>query len=316
MPIRPTSLAVGPNGNLYVADPSRNQILERLPDGTFVTVAGTGQAGFSGDGGPALAAKLNDPGGMAFGSNGTLCFADQGNGRVRAISPSGTIKTVLGNGRPTKSQRGEVVTDGTAALAAAVTPNDVAFGPDRRLYVSTGQYVLRLDANRTVSVVAGTDTPSKSAGAVGGPASAASIGGPYGIAFDSQGNLYIFEFDDKTILLVTPSGELTQPFANQSIYSHGPAGLVTAPDGEVFAMGELSVVRLAPTGQQTTIATFYPGLFDGIRGFSPNGIAIGPDGTIYLDTYYGNGFADRSAIVSMSENGESSQVLWGAPTGQ
>jgi len=57
VPLRPTALAVGPNGNLYVADQSRNQILERLPDGTFVVVAGTGAAGYSGDGGPGSVGK-------------------------------------------------------------------------------------------------------------------------------------------------------------------------------------------------------------------------------------------------------------------
>ena len=90
VPQRPTALAVGPNGNLYIADQTRNQILERLADGTFVVVAGSGQAGYMGDGGsPATAAKIDRPGGMVFAADGTLYFADEGNQRVRAISPSG-----------------------------------------------------------------------------------------------------------------------------------------------------------------------------------------------------------------------------------
>ena len=312
-PVRPGSLAVGPNGDLYVADQVRNQILERLPDGTFVVVAGNGKPGFSGDDGPALNAELNDPGGMAFAKNGDLYFADQDNDRVRRISPSGTITTVLGSGRPIVSNRGEVVRDGMSALKAVVRPNDVAFSPSGQLYGSTEQYVLRLDANRTVSIVAGTNNP-KSRSGIGGPADTAVIPGPTGIAFDSRSNLYVFEFDGKTVSLITPSGKLTQPFAPQSIYCHGPSGLATAPNGTVFAMGEMSVVRLSPSGQETTIASFVPGVLEGIRGFSPNGIAIGSNGTIYLDTYVGNGFTDRSAIISMSESGTASQVLWEAPT--
>jgi sugar lactone lactonase YvrE len=313
VPSRPTSLAVGPNGDLFIADQTRNQILERLPDGTFVVVAGTGQAGFSGDGGPAVDAELDRPGGLAFGPNGALYFADEANDRVRAISPSGTITTVVGTG--TLSSNGGFVSDGTPALDADVSPNDVAFGPGALLYLSTDAQVLRLDTNGTLSVVVGTESPSEGVSGVGGPATTAPADGATGLAFDSAGNLYYFGFDAKTVFVVTPSGVLTNPLGDQSIYPHGDGGLATAPDGEVMAMGEQSVVRLSPTGDQT-ISSFFPGLFDGIKGFSPNGIAVGPDGTIYVDTFYGNGWTDRTAIVSMTPDGASSQILWEAPMGQ
>lgn len=84
---RPGPLAVGANGTLYIADSGRNQIVERLPNGRLQVLAGTGKAGFSGDGGPARRAQLNDPAGMTIAEDGTLYFADQANNRVRAISP-------------------------------------------------------------------------------------------------------------------------------------------------------------------------------------------------------------------------------------
>jgi sugar lactone lactonase YvrE len=313
VPSRPTALAVGPNGNLYIADQTRNQILERLPDGTFTVVAGTGLAGYAGDGGPAVQAELDRPGGMAFGADGTLYFADEGNERVRAISPSGTITTVVGTG--TSSPTGGFVSNGAPALNADVSPNDVALGPGGLLYLSTDAQVLRLNADGTLSVVVGTDSPRQGVSGVGGPATAASADGATGLAFDSAGNLYFFGFDAKTVFVVPSSGVLTNPLGDQSIYPHGDGGLATAPSGEVIAMGEQSVVRLSPIGDQT-IMSFSPGLFDGIKGFSPNGIAVGPDGTIYVDTYYGNGWTDRTAIISTSPNGASSQILWEAPTGQ
>jgi DNA-binding beta-propeller fold protein YncE len=65
-----------------------------------------------------------------------------------------------------------------------------------------------------------------------------------------------------------------------------------------------------------TITSFSAGLFHGIKGFSPNGIAVGPDGTVYVDTFYGNGFTDQTAIASISPSGATSQVLWEAPMGQ
>jgi sugar lactone lactonase YvrE len=312
VPTRPTALAVGPNGNLYMADQTRNQILERRPDGTFMVVAGTGEAGYSGDSAPAQEAEINRPGGMAFAPDGTLFFADEGNQRVRAISPSGIITTVVGTG--TFSPSG-FVSDGTPALHADVAPNDVAFSPGGQLYISTGEQVLRLNADGTLSVVVGTDSPNQGIYGVGGQATSASADGVEGLVFDSAGNLYFFGFDTKTVFVVQPSGVLTEPFGQQSIYPRGDAGLVTAPDGGVIAMDELSVVRLSPTSDNTII-TFYPGLFHGISGFSPNGIAVGPDGTIYVDTFYGNGYTDRTAIVSISPNGASSQVLWEAPMGQ
>ena len=311
VPARPTALAVGPNGNLYIADQTRNQILERNPDGSFVVVAGTGEAGYAGDGAPAQGAEINRPGGMAFAPDGTLFFADEGNQRVRAISPSGIITTVVGTGTFSPSA---FVSDGTPALHADVAPNDVAFSPRGQLYISTGEQVLRLNADRTLSVVVGTDSPYQGIYGVGGQATSASADGVDGLAFDSAGNLYFFGFGTKTVFVVQPSGVLSEPFGQQSIYPRGDAGLVTAPNGGVIAMDELSVVRLSPTSDNTII-TFYPGLFHGIKGFSPNGIAVAPDGTIYVDTFYGNGYTDRTAIVSISPNGASSQVLWEAPMG-
>lgn len=306
VPLRPTALAVGPNGGLFIADEMRDQILERLPGGNFRVVAGTGKVGYSGDGGPAVDAEIDLPGGMAFGPDGTLYFADQENGRVRAISPGGTITTVVGDGSPSDSKG--FVSNGTPALDASVTPYDVAFAPTGRLYIATGEQVLRLDPDGTLGVVVGADIPYSGVYGTGGPAVDASADGVNGIAFDARGDLYLFGSYDKALLVVRPSGLLTEPGGDQ-IYARGNGGLVTAPDGSVIAMDELSVVRLSLVGDQT-IASFYPGTFHGIMGFSPNGIAVGSNGTIYVDTFYGNGFADRSAIASISPDGTTSQVLW------
>ena len=238
---------------------------------------------------------------------------------TRGISECGPSRRAASSRR--SSARGAVsptsgfVSDGTPALHANVQPNDVAIGPGGHLYISTGEQVLRLNADGTLSVVVGTDGPNQGIYGVGGQATSASADGVDGLAFDSAGNLYFFGFDTKTVFVVQPSGVLTEPYGQQSIYPRGDGGLVTAPDGGVIAMDELSVVRLSPTSEQPIIS-FYPGLFDGIRGFSPNGIAVGPDGTIYVDTFYGNGYTDRTAIVSISPNGASSQVLWEAPMGQ
>ena len=132
-PKAPGALAIGPNGNLFVADNTRDQVLERLGNGHFVVVAGNGKHGFPGDGGPAVKAEINDPGGMAFGPGGALYFADSGNNRVRRVGINGSITTVVG----TPGRWSGPATDGERALQAHLSsPSDVAFGPDGQLYIA------------------------------------------------------------------------------------------------------------------------------------------------------------------------------------
>src|SRR5947199_9475330 len=86
-------------GNLYVADTDGHRVRKINPAGVVATVAGTGAPGFAGDGGPASAAQLNLPYGVAVDLAGYMYIADLGNQRVRRVSPDGTIATVAGNGR-------------------------------------------------------------------------------------------------------------------------------------------------------------------------------------------------------------------------
>lgn len=309
-PVRPTAMAVGPSGNLFIADLARDQILERLPDGRFVIVAGTGRKGFSGDGGPAIHARLDDPSGMAFASDGTLYFADRSNHRVRAIAPDGTITTVAGDGNSTG-----FVTAGTPALDASFDPTDVAIGPHGQLYIATGEQVLRLADHTLIPVVGSPNAPAGLYG-IGGPATAASADGANGIAFDSTGNLYITGSNTKTLLMVTPSGNLSELPGINAIYPRGDGGLATSPDGTVIAMDTQKVLSLSAHGVRTITSLNPAGsraILDGVRGFSPDGIAVGPHGTIYLDTYQGNGYADRSAIAALSPDGTTSRLLWESP---
>ncbi len=85
-------------GNLYIADADNHRVRKVAPDGTISTVAGTGAAGFSGDGGPAASARLNLPVAVAVDSTGTLYLSDYRNHRVRKVAPDGTISTVAGTG--------------------------------------------------------------------------------------------------------------------------------------------------------------------------------------------------------------------------
>lgn len=305
-PVRPAAMAVGVDGALYIADPAQNEILERLHDGRFVVVAGNGHPGFSGDGGLAVNAALNDPSGMAIDPrDGTLYFADQMNQRVRAIGSDGIIRTVAGGGSVGSSG---FVPAGTAALSASFSPSDVTFGPGGRLYIATGEQVVRLEANGTLTPVVGRPSPYEGLVGLGGPAVDGSADGVNGIAFDGAGNLYIAGFNTKSLLMMSPDGVLHQ--VASGFYPRGDGGLAAAPDGGVVAMEELAVDLVSPSGLRP-IVSFQHGLFNGISGFSPNGIAAGMDGTIYVDTG-GNGFADHTAIAAISPTGSSSSLLWQA----
>jgi sugar lactone lactonase YvrE len=94
----PTGLAIDPDGNIYISDADNNRIRRIDGNGVITTVAGTGDGGFGGDGGPATEARLNAPSDLAFDGAGDLYIADQGNDRVRRVDTKGVITTVAGGG--------------------------------------------------------------------------------------------------------------------------------------------------------------------------------------------------------------------------
>lgn len=128
----PVGLAAGPDGAYYVTDQGRQQIL-RIPwgGGAPTVFAGTGVAGFSGDGGPALAAQMNTPIGIVFDKKGTLFFADSLNHRIRAIAPDGTIRTIAGTGLAVFE--GDELTGGYASFNR---PTALAINADGELFVA------------------------------------------------------------------------------------------------------------------------------------------------------------------------------------
>jgi hypothetical protein len=115
-------LAEDQNGNLFVSDYGSNRVWQVSPTGLIRTIAGNGKQGFSGDGGPALQARLSGPDGLAVDPSGNLFIADYDNNRVRMVSPDGTITTVAGGGNPTDG----LGDGGQATQARLKLPADVA----------------------------------------------------------------------------------------------------------------------------------------------------------------------------------------------
>jgi sugar lactone lactonase YvrE len=115
----PYGIAVDPSGNVYIASSLSNRIFKISPGGRLTTLAGNGGRGYSGDGGPAAQAQLQNPRGLAMDSSGNLYIADSSNDRIRKISSTGVITTVAGGG----SSLGD---GGPATGASLLSPSYVA----------------------------------------------------------------------------------------------------------------------------------------------------------------------------------------------
>jgi sugar lactone lactonase YvrE len=301
---RPGALAVGPRGQVYVADDGLNKILQVLPGGQFKVIAGNGRRGYSGDGGPAIAAELNFPGGMTVTRDGTIYFADTGNNRVRAIWPWGTITTVAGTGR-----FGTWTVGGSAAMHTSLAgPAAVAVSPRGCLYIADAgnSEILRFGRSGRLDRVAGT-RGAAGVTSIGRLAANASADGPDGLAFDRAGDLYIAGRNTKQLLMITADGRMRLPIGRTGFYPRGMGGLTAGPIG-VIAMNGQQVQAITHRGLRTLL-DFSHDHPAGIKGFQPNGIAVSPDGVIYVDTYAGNGYSAKTALIEVRPGGHV-RVLW------
>ncbi|MDN3297266.1 SMP-30/gluconolactonase/LRE family protein, partial [Streptomyces ficellus] len=151
----PRDVAVDGAGTVYIVDSSNNRVRRIAADGTISTVAGTGKAGFGGDGGLATSAQLNVPFGLAVDSTGALYIAEYNSHRVRRITADGKITTVAGTG--TAGSKG----DGGPAVSAQLNrPQALAVDDTGNLYIadSNNHRVRKVAADGTISTVAGTGT--------------------------------------------------------------------------------------------------------------------------------------------------------------
>ena len=187
------------SGNLYIVERD-NHTVRRVDatTGLISTVAGTGEAGFSGDGGPATAAQLRQPHSIAFDPQGRLLICDIGNHRIRRVDPTtGTIETWAGTGEREPTPNGAPIA-GTPLNG----PRAMALDPNGNLYLALreGNAIYRIDLDtRTIHHVAGTGERGYTGD--GGPAALATLGGPKGLAYD-DGRLYIADTENHVIRMV------------------------------------------------------------------------------------------------------------------
>jgi len=194
-------VAVDRLGNVYLSDSDHHRVRKIDIKGVITTIAGTGYKGFSGDGGPATAAQLNTPYGLAVDLAGAVYVADYGNNRVRRIGPDGAIATFAGSGGDASSGDG-----GPATAAQLLGPRNVAVDAAGNLYISEfGENRVRkvtLDGN--IQTAAGTGQLGSSGD--GFPAVSAQLSQPAGLAVDRTGALYIADTGNNLVRKVLPGG--------------------------------------------------------------------------------------------------------------
>jgi streptogramin lyase len=261
------------HGDLYIADAMNHCVRKMsLATGVITTVAGSGRKGYSGDGGPALQATMNEPYAVAVNDRGDLFIVDRLNAAVRKVdAASGTMHTLAGTG--TKGFSGD---GGPAAKAQLVEPNDCFLdGRDGLLIADVADWrVRRVDlATGKIATVAGTGrTRRKLHRAMigdGGPAGKATLVGPRGVCVDHQGNTYICEREGNAVrradargIISTVAGTGAQGYtgdggdARQATFN-GPKGVRCDEPGNVYVVdAENNAIRRIDAGTHvvTTVA--------------------------------------------------------------
>jgi len=302
----PSSVVFDAQGNLYFAETGNHVVRKVTSAGIITTVAGSGVQGFSGDNGPAIAAQLDSPAGLALDSAGDLYIADSHNHRVREVAAAtGVIATIAGTGVAGFSGDG-----GLATAARLDLPTALALDALGNLYVAdTNNHRVRRIAAATGAITTVAGNGVEAFAGDNAPATAASIDSPNGLALDAAGNLYIADTHNGRVRMVSAATGLISTVAGAGVVAGnvqsfgGDGGAATAaslalPRGLTMdAAGNLyfadsanhRIRRISPTGTITTVAGQGTENFagDGAPAVaanldSPRSVAISPAGLLTL----------------------------------
>ncbi|MFN7938535.1 MAG: hypothetical protein U0R19_34725 [Bryobacteraceae bacterium] len=240
----PRGVAVDPSGNVYISDTARHRVIRIAVSGEMSVAAGSGRPGFSGDGGPAESAELNQPYGLALDTAGNLYIADLQNARIRKVDLAGRIITVAGGGP-------SPVTSGLEATAVALkAPRNVAVDPAGNLYISDflDHRVLRVALSTRISVFAGTGSPGAALDSAS--ATTGTLSYPAGLYLTPSGELYIADSGNHAIRRVTGSIMTRIPIQDSAAFVHLPVGVCFDPSGNLYiaSTGFDQVVQLNRSG--------------------------------------------------------------------
>ena len=278
----PSGMVLDASWHIYFADTANNRIRVEA-GGSVFTVAGNGQVGFSGDGGPAAEASLNRPEGLDATSDGTLYFSDTFNSRIRVIS-NGVINTIAGNGSIGFGGDGGAATDASLNRPRGLHVTDVG-----EIYFadSLNHRIRLIDADGLITTVAGSG--SAGFGGDGGPATQATLSNPSDVFVTDEGELLIADTGNHAIRRVAADGTITTIAgigAPGDTGDGGPAVTATLNSPEAVIVDRLGVIFVADTGNHRIRQINPDGTIEafagtGVEGFFGDGM---PAGSGELDT--------------------------------
>jgi uncharacterized protein (TIGR03437 family) len=307
----PTGVAVDAAGNMYIADSQNERIRYVNTSGIITTIAGTGTAGFSGDGTLAIAATFGNPVAVALDASGAVYVADENNNRIRRFVVGGAVTTFAGTAV-------SVGDGGQSPQAVLVSPTGTAVDSAGNLYIADqgANRIRKVTPSGTIATVAGNGQTGSWGN--NGPATSAALNSPQGVAVDSAGNLYIADTSNNEIRRVDAvTGKITAFAGPGCCYAGagtgGDGGPATAAallspravavdgTGNVYFVDQVRIngvaegVAVRRVDTKGTIGIWVGG--GPVTGFSGDGgsprnaelsgslntgIAIGPDGSLYI----------------------------------
>lgn len=268
----PISLSFDPAGNLYIGEVKNNVVRKVDSDGLVTTVAGTGVFGYSGDGGPATRADINDPD-LGFDEEGNLHVLQFRQQALRKIDSAGVITTIAGTG-----QSGLLPEDGSRANDSNLCrlPAGPAFDDDGSIYISCEDWsaVIKIDSKGIISTVAGTGEPGFAGD--GGPAIEAQLGAPTGISIDPEGNLFIADVSDHRIrkvdrngIITTVAGTGTRGYSGDG----GPATVAELSEPIAVAVGAGGEIYFSSFGNDVVRKVDTEGIISTVAGTGEQGFS-------------------------------------------
>lgn len=276
--MNPVDVVVDAVGNLYIADGSNHRVRKVNTSGIVSTYAGTGTAGYSGDGGNAMLAMLNTPTGITMDAGGNLYIADMINRRIRKVNTTGIISTYAGTGAAGSAGDG-----GLATAATLLAPSVIRMDAAGNLYMVGGanHKIRMVNTTGVISTIAGDGIAGYTGD--GFPATTARLNNPVDIAFDASDGVFVADRDNNCIRYVNGGGMMST-FAGNGLPASGFGG-----DGGNALLG----------------------VFNGIGGFS-----VSDGGEVYIADYGNHRIRKIDAagmLSSIAGNGLSSYLGNGGP---
>lgn len=326
---QPTDLCFAPDGTLYVADAGNNRIRKISPQGIITTIAGTGAAGYSGDGGLAINAELNNPVSVAVCAHGVVYISDNGNHVIRKVTPDGIIHTIAGTGTAGYSGDG-----GPAVSAQLNSPTGIAIDKECAIYIAdTGNYrVRRIGPDQRINTTAGTGMEEYYGAGDGGPALAAGFWTPTDVAVAEDGSVLVADWWDERIRRIGNDGIINTVYQSSWPGLYGCRAVTTRPGSSsfyvmeyMFMIGSPSMVwEVNPDGTSRRVAGAFFESFPGPLGDGgpataaylddAEGACFGPDGTLYIaDTMQHRirsvkvdypGFSNEEIVIASEDGSE------------